>query len=298
MVEGRIASSWLASVPLQKLEVAHLERFYADQTDVRPATIAVYHTLIRCALGRAVKARMLVRNVAKEDVERPTVAESATPREHCWTAAEARTFLQTVAGEPAQTSAFFTLALDCGARKMELLGLQWSHVDLDAARLTIAHQLAGMDKDGRPTFAPTKTGRTRVVTLSAPTVARLREHKRQQAALKLRNRTAYVDAGLVFAKEQANLQTPTSKLGQPLPRERLTGYEIKRLAKIAGVRRIVFHGLRHTSATLLLQNGEPVHVVSQRLGHKKPAMTLDVYAHALPDQQTGAAERLGTLLHG
>jgi len=63
------------------------------------------------------------------------------------------------------------------------------------------------------------------------------------------------------------------------------------------VRRIKFHGLRHTCATLLLQAGQPVHVVSERLGHTQVTMTLQVYAHVLPDMQTEAATTIGALLH-
>ena len=61
---------------------------------------------------------------------------------------------------------------------------------------------------------------------------------------------------------------------------------------------ITFHGLRHTSASLLLGAGVPVHVVSQRLGHKDATVTMAVYAHVLPGQQQSAAEQLGALLHG
>lgn len=55
---------------------------------------------------------------------------------------------------------------------------------------------------------------------------------------------------------------------------------------------------RHTCATLLLQAGEPVHVVSERLGHSKVSMTMEVYAHVLPDMQQDAAAKIGALLHG
>ncbi len=64
------------------------------------------------------------------------------------------------------------------------------------------------------------------------------------------------------------------------------------------MRPIKFHGLRHTCATLLLQAGQPVHVVSQRLGHSKAQMTLDTYAPVLPDMQQDTAAKLSALLHG
>jgi integrase len=73
--------------------------------------------------------------------------------------------------------------------------------------------------------------------------------------------------------------------------------EFARLMTAAHVKRITFHGLRHTSATLLLSAGEAIHVVSQRLGHKNPMVTMSVYAHVLPGQQQAAA-RLEALLHG
>jgi len=60
----------------------------------------------------------------------------------------------------------------------------------------------------------------------------------------------------------------------------------------AGVRPITPHGLRHTTATLLLGAGVPVQVVAQRLGHSDVTMTLNTYAHALPDAQRDAADRL------
>ena len=60
--------------------------------------------------------------------------------------------------------------------------------------------------------------------------------------------------------------------------------------------RITFHGLRHTAATLLLGAGVPVQVIAQRFGHAQISMTLEVYAHALPDMQRDAAARLGALL--
>jgi integrase len=68
------------------------------------------------------------------------------------------------------------------------------------------------------------------------------------------------------------------------------------LIKATGVRRIKFHGLRHTVA-LMLSAGVPAHVVQRRLGHSKVEMTLGIYAHVLPSMQQDAATKLATLLH-
>jgi len=73
---------------------------------------------------------------------------------------------------------------------------------------------------------------------------------------------------------------------------------VHRLISAAKVRRIAFHGLRHTCASLLLKANDPMKVVQERLGHKKIAITMDIYAHVTPGMQQSAARRLGALLHG
>ena len=64
----------------------------------------------------------------------------------------------------------------------------------------------------------------------------------------------------------------------------------------AGVKRIPPHGMRHTHATLLLAAGTPIKVVSERLGHAKTSITLDTYAHVLPDMQDRAVEAIDAAL--
>jgi integrase len=113
------------------------------------------------------------------------------------------------------------------------------------------------------------------------------------------NRTTYADFGLVFAKEWSDLKRgPGETVGHPLSLNNMGQREYARLIKAAEVRPIKFHGMRHTCATLLLQAGEPVHVVAERLGHKRVEVTLNIYAHVLPDMQLSAARRLDSILYG
>lgn len=295
IIEKHIASSALAHIPLQYLRASDLERYYAD-LGLAAKTITVHHSVVHSGLRKAMRDQLITRNVAADTVRPKAKSGRDDARTHCWSAAEARRFLATAKAAGAQPAAFYTLALDTGARKSELGGLRWTDVDLDNASITIAQQLTSMGSE--PTFGPTKTGATRTVSIGPETVALLREHKRIQAETKMKNRKTYCDFGLVFAKEAGDLQTPRATLGQPLQLNNIGQREYARLIKESGVRRIKFHGLRHTSATLSLQAGTPVHVVAARLGHSKVEMTLNVYAHALPNQQQAAAERLDALLHG
>lgn len=65
-----------------------------------------------------------------------------------------------------------------------------------------------------------------------------------------------------------------------------------------GLPRLVFHGLRHSSATILLAAGLPITLVSERLGHSKVSVTLDVYGHAIPSHGADAARVIGKAIYG
>ena len=65
---------------------------------------------------------------------------------------------------------------------------------------------------------------------------------------------------------------------------------VKKYGEQAGVPQLTVHSLRHFHATLLLQSGQNIVVVSKRLGHAQVSMTTDIYAHALPGWQREAAE--------
>ena len=106
----------------------------------------------------------------------------------------------------------------------------------------------------------------------------------------MKNRLAYRDLGFVFAREWDDLHGREASLGMPLQFSNLGQREFKRLITAAKVRPITVHGLRHTSATLLLKAGEPVHVVSKRLGHANAGITLNTYTHVLPSIERPRAE--------
>ena len=297
LITNHIATSPLALVPLQKLRGGDLERFYAD-SPLAPSSISVLNAALHRALKKAVKDRLLTVNPAT-DLERrkpETDAPIAAAQEHCWSAAEARLVLAAAKTASPQMAAFTFLALDTGARKSELHGLTWADLDFETSTLNIVRQLdsAKLTEAG-VNFGPTKTKRRRTIALGAETIAQLRAHKRAQSALKMKNRTTYKDFDLLFAKEPVDLQTATAALGQPLTT--LSEARFQALVKAADVRRIKFHGCRHTVATLSLMAGTPPHVVAERLGHSVMEL-MKTYAHALPGMQQDAARRLGALLHG
>ncbi len=285
----------LGAIRLQDLRALDVERFHAD-LGLAPATGAKHHAILSTALKAAVRADLLQRNVATWAVNKPRVSEGHEDvLANVWEAHEARRFLETAKAAGAQPAAFYSLALDTGARKSELCGLKWSDLNVEG-RLTVQRQL--VKPRPTPIFGPVKNKTPRVLELAPETLDLLRKHKAHQAEIKLRNRQHYHDHGLMFAKEWGGLKRRHDVLGHPLQVNNLGQREYAKLIAASGVRRIKFHGMRHTCATLLLQAGVPAHVVQQRLGHKRIEMTLSIYAHALPSMQQDAAVRLGAILHG
>jgi len=87
----------------------------------------------------------------------------------------------------------------------------------------------------------------------------------------------------------------TNTLGKPIdPRNLLRDF--KKLLKAANLPEIRFHDLRHTSATLMLNQGIPTMVVSRRLGHARPSITLNIYGHLIPSMDVMAADKLDELV--
>jgi integrase len=283
---------------LQALKPLDVQGYFSSHATLSAATLGLHAAILSSALRSAVKNGLVSRNVVPLADGKPKVVRSADDvMMNCWTLDDARAFLTTAKTAASRPAAFYALALDSGARLGELCGVRWSDVDLDAGMWTLVRQLIKAGHE--PVFGPPKKGRSRKIALGAETCALLREHKRHQAELKLKNRLVYrSDLDLVFAKEAPELFVKHDQLGLPLQMGNLGRGEFARLVAAAHVRPITFHGLRHTSATLLLMAGVPAKVVSERLGHSKIAITLDVYSHVLPGMQQAAAASLGALLHG
>ena len=86
-----------------------------------------------------------------------------------------------------------------------------------------------------------------------------------------------------------------SGIGTPLTASNICR-DFRQLLTDSGLPKIRFHDLRHTAASLMLNHGIPVLIVSKRLGHSKPSITLDVYGHLIPSKQEEAAQLMDDLM--
>jgi integrase len=139
-------------------------------------------------------------------------------------------------------------------------------------------------------FAEPKTAQSARTIPLPPTVTRsLAEHKKAQAAERLKTGPKYTNHDLVFA----------TKTGEPVSQPNLVNRHFKTILASAELSpNYRLYDLRHSCATLLLAQGEHPKIVSERLGHASVTLTLDTYSHVLPTMQQQAADRLEGVLFG
>lgn len=282
----------IGAVPLQRLTPEHLDTFYADllasgrQNGARGGlsvkTVRNIHTVLHKALADAARKGTVPRNVALL-ADPPRLSSARRPEMKVWDAKQLGQFLVEIDGHRLYP-AFYLLA-NTGMRRGEVLGLRWKDVDLDRATLVVSRSLVLVAYQPQLSDVKTNNGR-RTIDLEPKTVAVLRAWKKAQIEERmLANLRPAAD--IVFAHPDGSVINP-DYLSQVFDRH---------LTKSA-LPTIRLHDLRHTHASILLKEGVPLKVVSERLGHASPAFTLSVYQHLLPGMQADAARAFAAAVFG
>ncbi len=296
----------IGDIPLQKLTPGHVKAMYAELSQsghrastkkkpkgLSPKSIRNVHTTLHRALSDAVEWGYVAGNVASR-VKPPKL--NAELHMKAWTAAQLQTFLAHTSKD--RWYPLWRLLALTGMRRGEAMGLRWSDVDLEAARISIvqARSIWGISSP--------KTPRSRrSLDLDPETVAVLRRWRRQQLEERMLWGELWTDTGLVFTREDGRAGHSDTVTGvfvreQARVNKQLAEEALKADTEPVLLPQIRLHDLRHTHATLLLANGVNAKVISERLGHASVAFTLTTYAHVLPGQQMEAVTRLAAVIDG
>jgi integrase len=204
-----------------------------------------------------------------------------------WTREELSAFLAFVAQE--RDCALWWVAAYTGMRRGELLGLRWSDVKWNLRSISVQQQLSlDANDDGERDLAAVKTrnGR-RAISVFDDTIRVLRDHRAAQEFERRSWGEVYRgDLDLVFCRADGSPEDPDS-----------VTHRFERAVDRAGAKVIGGpHALRHTHATLLLESGVDISVVSKRLGHANVKITADRYAHVTARLQGDAAAKFSAYL--
>jgi integrase len=257
----------LGDIVLSKLVPSDVERYYASALNkvgrygktLSRRTVEYHGTILRNALNYAVNTEGLlaVNQASKVSLIRPDT-KTPTP----WSLKELKTFLDEASKH--RLYFYYRLIAYTGARRGELLALKWA--DFDGKRIAIT-------KSGLTTNKTKGGDGRRYISLDADTIEQFNSHRKRQITERLYMGSSWTETGYVFIRED----------GKPLDEGTVTRL-FSKLLKRAGLRHNRLHDLRHLHATELLRLGEPLHVVSKRLGHADPMVTATIYAHVTDEQ--------------
>jgi integrase len=272
----------IGNVRLSRLGPEDLQRLYTDRLTAgcSPTTVLHLHRLLHRALDRAHRWQLVTRNVANL-VDPPRMAHIEFPT---LTPEGLRRLLAAAVGD--RLEALYVLAVTTGLREGELLALRWADVDPAGAALRVRGSMQPLRGRGLTIVEPKSARSRRQVLLPRVALSSLASHRRRQDGEALAAGAGWHDLGLVFA----------NTVGRPISAGNLLRRSFYPLLTKAGLPRMRFHDLRHTSATLLLEKNIHPRIVQERLGHAGVGITLDTYSHVTPTMQRQAADAFDELL--
>lgn len=259
---------------VQQIKPLTIARFYNELSKKYSADYVRHiHAILRKAFRLASKWEMISTNPL-EKVESPKLRKTEMK---VWTIEQCLQFLESAEDHVHYIA--FSLAIHTGMRKGEILGLRWKDIDWDGQALTIQQTVNWTPSQGI-IIQDTKTASsTRRISIGSMLVQDLQERKKVVDANKERFGQNYEPYDLVCCSEN----------GAPVKPRRLTSV-FEFLTKRTDLPKIRFHDLRHSHASMLLNNGVNPKIGAERLGHSSVQIYLDRYSHLLPDMQRGAVD--------
>lgn len=248
------------------------------------------YVVLHMALEQAVKNQLVSRNVC-DAVDKPKKEKKEFIP---WTTEQTNHFLNSV--KESRLFPLYMVAWGTGLRRSEILGLKWDDIDFKKGTLTVRRSLVrikGGYKFGEPKTKKSK----RTLPLPDQVTQELKNWKSKQAKEKMAwnaihkdveadQRPEYNAMSLVFCNELGDAINPE-----------FISRQFKRDLKKANLPEIRFHDLRHGHATMLLELGEDIKVISDRLGHSTIILTADTYSHVREKMQREASNKLDLVLH-
>lgn len=294
VVHTHIVENDIGKIPLSKLKTEDLQRFYDEKKmeithmkrQLSPRMVNYISVLVNGALEQAVKLGKISMNPNRAVVLPKKQKYEIEPL----TENEVKRLLEQAKG----TKLYLPILVEVytGMRKGELLGLCWQNVDLDKGVICVRTSLARVPIEGDvekvselKLLTPKTSKSVRTIPLTDRVIEELKRHKREQTVWKEANKDIWIERNLVFCKENGDFLEPRDFLA-----------DFQKLLKKAGLRKCRFHDMRHTFASMLLNEGEELKVIQELLGHTTITTTADIYAHLKTEKKLQAVCKIGEAL--
>lgn len=300
----------LGHLRLIQLQPTHLTAFYNNlredgirgdgkQGGLSEKTILHHHRLISSILTSALQWGFILNNPALRVKAPKTIKMEARH----YNIEEVEYILELLENEPIKYRTMVILALYGGMREGELTALTWNDVEFDKRLIRIDKSLQHLP--GKETFVKsTKTENTRVISIPPSTVELLKEYKKWQNTEKLKLGNLWNETYCLFTGVNGGHIFPSTiskwflKFIRKHNKDIMCDDAIKKENKnLYLIREVNFHGLRHTSATILINQNVDTSTVSKRLGHARTSTTMDIYSHSLQKSDTAAADKFENLFN-
>ncbi|HEX5709580.1 MAG TPA: site-specific integrase, partial [Pyrinomonadaceae bacterium] len=272
----------LGRIQLDKLSPQQVEAFLNAQVKAgRSPRMAQYlRSVLRIALNQAMKWNLVVRNAAGL-VDPPRYIK---PEIEPFSIEQVQAFMDASKGD--RLELLFLVMLSMGLRKGEATALRWQDVDMNSGVMRVQRSLQRIEKKYQLVELKTKRSR-RTLPMPEKVITALRTHRTRQLEERLLAAERWKDSGFVF----------TTSVGTPLnPRNVLRSFH--RLLEKAGIPRRGVHNLRHTCASLLLEQNVHARTLMDILGHSRISVTMDTYAHVMPPTILDAANLMNSVISG
>ena len=274
----------IGNVKVKEINVKILEEFYNElkiTTSLSQKSIRDIYTTISMALNKAVKWGYISNN-PNLLIDKPKVKKQEI---QCYSPEEVEQLLTFLKNEPLKYQAIITLAIDSGCRRGEITGLTWNDIDFEKSLIYINKTTQYTPNYGIYEKSTKSETSNRSIYIANSTKEILKKYQKEQFEKRMLLGSRWENSNRVFTTAYgADMHPDTpSKI-------------LEKIIKKYNLKRITFHGLRHTSISLQISSGIQSQIISKRAGHSSVAITDKIYSHFFESEFKDVANKMDSFL--
>ncbi|OHW61416.1 putative prophage phiRv2 integrase [Andreesenia angusta] len=281
---------YIGHIELSKLSPANLLDLYNylqvdykkdDGTPLSINSVVKYHRLISSMLNTAIDWQLIKSNPA----EKVKPGKMVKPKRDFYNEEELSTLLDALSEAPLKYRVAILVTIATGLRLGELMGLKWDNVDFESCTVTVERASQYLPTKGTFEKDPKNETSRRTISVPQSIIQLVKEYRVSEVEKKLSCGSQWIDSDFMF----------TQWNGSPMHPDTPSKW-FNKFLKENGLKKITFHQLRHTSATILINAGINIRALSARLGHSNTSTTLNIYSHALQSMDQIAADKIESIM--